>query len=156
VEEAKERLILARATHLDSLVARLEEPRVRRVIEPLLAGTLEGVTSYEDDFAYVRDLGLVAANGSVRVANPIYREVIVRVLALPVERRVDAEAKTFVGQDRRLNLNLLLAEFTSFWREHGEALATGIAYPEAAPQLVLMAYLHRVVRAFPPIPPEGA
>jgi hypothetical protein len=40
VDEAKERLILTRATHLDSLVARLGEPRVRRVIEPLLAGIL--------------------------------------------------------------------------------------------------------------------
>jgi hypothetical protein len=39
VEEAKERLILARATHLDSLVARLVEERVRRVLEPMLAGT---------------------------------------------------------------------------------------------------------------------
>src|SRR5690606_40228890 len=33
-EEAKERLIRARAIHLDSLVARLHEPRVERVIEP--------------------------------------------------------------------------------------------------------------------------
>jgi hypothetical protein len=38
IEEAKEHLILARATHLDSLVARLGEDRVRRIIEPLLAG----------------------------------------------------------------------------------------------------------------------
>jgi hypothetical protein len=36
MEQAKERLILARATHLDSLVARLQEPRVRRIIEPLM------------------------------------------------------------------------------------------------------------------------
>ncbi|MEW6741699.1 MAG: ATP-binding protein [Planctomycetota bacterium] len=145
VEEAKERLILARATHLDSLVARLEEPRVRRVIEPLLTGSLEGITSYEEDFAYVRDLGLVAADGPVRIANPIYREVIVRVLALPVERKVDAEARSFVGRDGRLDLDRLLEEFRAFWAEHGEALAAGIAYPEVAPQLVLMAYLQRVV-----------
>jgi hypothetical protein len=42
VDEAKERLILARATHLDSLAHRLSEPRVRRVLEPVLAGTYEG------------------------------------------------------------------------------------------------------------------
>nr|MDT0664409.1 ATP-binding protein [Micromonospora sp. DSM 115978] len=40
VEHAKEQLILARATHLDSLAAKLAEPRVRRVLEPVLAGTL--------------------------------------------------------------------------------------------------------------------
>jgi hypothetical protein len=40
IETARERLILARESHLDSLVSKLAEPRVRRVIEPLLAGTL--------------------------------------------------------------------------------------------------------------------
>jgi hypothetical protein len=39
LEQAKERLILARATHLDSLASKLAEPRVRQVIEPVLAGT---------------------------------------------------------------------------------------------------------------------
>ena len=52
-------LILARATHLDSLAARLAEPRVRRVLEPVLAGTSSISTPYDDDVAYVRDLGLV-------------------------------------------------------------------------------------------------
>lgn len=40
VQTARERLILARATHLDSLVARLAEPRVRRVLEPIVAGSV--------------------------------------------------------------------------------------------------------------------
>jgi hypothetical protein len=39
MEQAKERLVLARGPHLDSLAARLGEPRVQRVIEPILAGT---------------------------------------------------------------------------------------------------------------------
>ena len=38
LDEAKERLILARATHLDSLVSKLHEERVRRVIAPLMEG----------------------------------------------------------------------------------------------------------------------
>jgi hypothetical protein len=59
VDQAKERLILARATHLDSLVSKLVEPRVRRVLEPVLAGTYEGGgDAYDDDASYVRDLGL--------------------------------------------------------------------------------------------------
>ena len=81
VDTAKERLILARATHLDSLASKLNEPRVRKVIEPMIAGTLPDVDAvYDDDVAYVRDLGLVAQGSPVRIANPIYREVIVRVL----------------------------------------------------------------------------
>lgn len=91
MEEAKERLILTRATHLDSLVARLGEDRVRRIIEPLLAGkSILSSVHYEDDAAYVRDLGLIAPGLPVRIANPIYREVIVRVLAGAVEASVVA------------------------------------------------------------------
>ncbi|WP_239331891.1 ATP-binding protein [Frankia sp. CiP3] len=80
VEEAKERLIRARATHLDSLAERLKEPRVRRVLEPLLAGTVTVLEPFSDDVLYVRDVGLVTQTSPIRVANPIYREVVARVL----------------------------------------------------------------------------
>lgn len=39
IESAKEALILRRDTHLDSLIDRLREPRVRRILEPILAVT---------------------------------------------------------------------------------------------------------------------
>lgn len=72
VEQAKERLILARATHLDSLVSKLHEPRVRKVIEPILAGTMDGQDdTYDDDLSYCRDLGLLAQGNPIRIANPI-------------------------------------------------------------------------------------
>jgi hypothetical protein len=146
VEVAKERLILARATHLDSLVARLHEPRLRRVLEPLLAGTLAGGgDSYQDDLRYARDLGLCAADNPVRVANPIYHEVIARVLAGDAEPKVLAEPRSFVRPDGRLDFERLLREFADFWREHGEVLAAGMSYHEVAPQLVLMAFLQRVI-----------
>lgn len=97
IQAAKERLILARQTHLDSLVARLQEPRVRRIIEPLIAGAQVGGDSYDDDVSYVRDLGLVAPGAPVRVANPVYREVIVRVLASAVEDNVPTEPSPRAG-----------------------------------------------------------
>ena len=40
IDEAREQLILRRVTHLDQLANTLSEERVRRVIEPLLAGTV--------------------------------------------------------------------------------------------------------------------
>ncbi|MGK4000390.1 ATP-binding protein [Sorangium sp. So ce1024] len=146
VEEAKERLILARATHLDSLVARLHEPRVRRVLEPILSGTLAVVgDAYQDDLQYVRDLGLIAPSNPARIANPIYREVVARVLAGDVEPVILAEPRSFVLPDGRLDVARLLREFAAFWREHGEALSGNLGYHEVAPQLVLMAFLQRVV-----------
>jgi len=145
VEEAKERLILARATHLDSLVHKLMEPRVRRVMEPLLAGKELQLNPYDDDLSYVRDLGLIAATNPVRVANPIYKEVIARVLAATAEAQVMESPRAFVLPDGRLAWRRLLRAFARFWREHGEVLATGMPYPEAGPQLVLMAFLQRLV-----------
>jgi hypothetical protein len=149
VERTKENLIIARATHLDSLAARLAEPRVRRVLEPVLAGTLlvdgSADNPYDDDLQYARDLGLIAATRPVRIANPIYREVIARVLAADVEENVTADPHAFVRADGQLDLPLLLREFAAFWRENGEILAAGQRYHEAAPQLVLMGFLQRLV-----------
>jgi hypothetical protein len=146
VEEAKEALILERATHLDSLVARLMEPRVRRVIEPLLAGELTGPEdTYDDDRLYVADLGLVKRTRPLEIANPIYKEVIARVLTSHAQDNIVLDPHSFVTKRGRLSIRRFLDEFSAFWREHGEVLENAGAYHEVAPQLVLMAYLQRVV-----------
>jgi hypothetical protein len=89
IDEAKERLILAGQTHLYSLMDKLSEPRVCRIIEPLIAGHFLPVDgTYNDDLAYLRDLGLIQRGRPVRIANPIYREVIVRVLGRSTEGMV--------------------------------------------------------------------
>ena len=145
VDTAKERLILARATHLDSLVAKLMEPRVRRIIQPLLAGKeMRLDETYNDDLSYLADLGLVLTR-PLRIANPIYKEVIVRVLASGVEDQIYDEPRAFVLPDGRLAFRKMMRAFGRFWREHGEILATHMPYPEAGPQLVLMAFMQRIV-----------
>jgi hypothetical protein len=145
VEDARERLILARATHLDSLVARLMEPRVRRIVEPIMAGALAGGDTFDDDVAYVRDLGLIARDRPVRIANPIYREVIVRVLSGAAEEQIDVRPPAYVEADGRLSMARILEDFAVFWRTNGDVLAGKMPYHEVAPQLVLMAFLQRVV-----------
>ncbi|MEO3890920.1 ATP-binding protein [Nonomuraea sp. B5E05] len=146
VEEAKERLIRARATHLDTLVARLHEPRVKRVMEPVVAGAFPDVDpTFSDDLSYVRDLGLIKQKPPLEVANPIYREVILRVLGAPSEQYVMADPRSFVLPDGRFDLPRLLQEFVVFWREHGEVLIRQEGYHEAACQIILMAFLHRLV-----------
>jgi hypothetical protein len=96
------------------------------VLEPVLAGTYEGGgDAYDDDASYARDLGLVAQSKPLRIANPIYREVIVRVLASPAEDRLDASPARFLLPDGRLAFRRLLRAFADFWHEHGEVLASG-------------------------------
>jgi hypothetical protein len=146
IDQAKERLIQARATHLDSLTARLYEPRVKRVIEPLIAGELtEPDPTYNDDVEYVRDLGLIAPGTPVRPANPIYREVIARVLAERTDTTFTADPRSFLLPGGCVNVDKLLDEFAGFWREHSDILTSGAGYNEAAPQLVLMGFLQRIV-----------
>jgi len=132
--------------HLDALVARLHEPRVERVIEPIVAGTWPGTdTSFDDDVSYVHDLGLIRGTRDLEIANPIYREVLLRVLGDRAERYVKADPRSFVLPDGRFDLPRLLKEFVVFWREHGEVLIQQEGYHEAACQIILMAYLHRLV-----------
>ncbi len=145
IDEAKERLILARATHLDSLASKLAEPRVQRIAESLLEGVTQLDSAYDDDMRYVRDLGLIAPNDPIRIANPIYREVIVRVLTASLQAIVTAAPRSFLLPDGRLDMNRLFDEFAAFWRENGEILEQGLTYREVAPQLVLMAFLQRIV-----------
>ncbi|WP_322751668.1 MULTISPECIES: ATP-binding protein [unclassified Frankia] len=147
VEQAKERLILARATHLDSLADTLTEPRVRRVMEPVLAGTVTVFEPFSDDVLYARDLGLITQTSPVEVANPIYREVIARVLADGLLDYTDnvPRPRSFVLPDGRLDFPRLLEEFAAFWTANGDILTTRQQYHEAGPHLVLMAYLQRVV-----------
>ncbi|TDC04532.1 ATP-binding protein [Nonomuraea longispora] len=145
VDDAKERLIRARATHLDALAARLHEPRVKRVLEPIVAGAPYTDRHIIDDLSYARDLGLITQKPPPQVANPIYREVILRVLGDLTEQNIHADPHTFVLPDGRFDLPRLLQEFVVFWREHGEVLIQQEGYHEAACQIILMAFLHRLV-----------
>ena len=146
LEEAAQRLILARATHLDSLSSKLNEDRVRRVLEPILAGsTFLGDGAYNDDVLYVRDLGLIAPKDPVRVANPIYKEVIVRVLAERASPSMVFERPSFVDANGKLNTDAILSEFAIWWKENAEVMLHGHVYHEVAAQIVFMAWLHRVV-----------
>ncbi|HSN97086.1 MAG TPA: hypothetical protein VLS89_02275, partial [Candidatus Nanopelagicales bacterium] len=133
IEQARERLIRTRSTHLDSLAARLHEPRVRRVIEPILAGTfMDTGQGYDDDVDYVHDLGLITRGGGVDIANPIYREVIARVLAVPVEDQIPPRVlpRAYTLPDGRLDMSRILDDFMAFWQEQGEILLGPLPYHE--------------------------
>ena len=141
---AQERLILRRETHLDQLADKLQEDRVRRVVEPLLSGGAESGFSARD-LEYVRDLGLVARDDPLRLANPIYAEVVPRELTWAVQAGLTEEMAWYVDADGGLNVRKLLAAFQAFFREHSEHWVGRFDYREAGPQLLLQAFLQRVV-----------
>ena len=144
VYAAREELILSRRTHLDQLAHKLEEERVRQVVEPILSG---GEVQHDGrDLEYVRDLGLLAPDSPPRIANPIYREVVPRELGYVLQDSLDIQARWYVDDDGGLNMTKLLTAFRTFFGEHAEHWLGHLgAYREAAPQLILQSYLQRVV-----------
>jgi type II secretory pathway predicted ATPase ExeA len=148
IDAAKEVLIQRQDTHLDSLAERLREERVRRIIEPMLAGRTPGVVP-EDDRQYLVDLGLARRDpaGGLVIANPIYQEIIPRTLAGGPQDSLPHIAATWLTPTGELDPPKLLEAFLAFWRQHGEPLLRSAPYAEIAPHLVLMAFLHRVVNS---------
>ncbi|NMF84056.1 ATP-binding protein [Nodosilinea sp. P-1105] len=146
IDRAKEILIQRQDTHLDSLAERLREPRVKAIIEPMLAGQALADTPL-DDRRFLLDLGLLKHDpmGGLTMANPIYREVIPRVLASGSEDSLPRISPSWLMPNGGLDTNQLLTAFLTFWRQHGEPLLKSAPYHEIAPHLVLMAFLHRVV-----------
>jgi len=147
VDEAKETLILRRETHLDQLADKLREPRVQLVIAPLLEGSELPIDIPADDLDYVRDLGLIRAHGELAIANPIYREIIPRELTYTTERTIAQQTDWYVQTDGRLDMSALLAAFQAFFREHSEHWVERFQYREAGPQLLLQAFLQRIVNS---------
>ena len=144
VHAAREELILARRVHLDQLAHKLAEERVRRVIEPILSGG--EARHHVRDLEYLRDLGLIDGGEPPRIANPIYAEVVPRELGYILQSSLDVRTAWYVDGDGRLDLTKLLTAFRTFFGEHSEHwLGRFSEYPEAGPQLILQAYLHRVV-----------
>ena len=142
--EAQEALIMDRVVHLDQLADKLREERVRRVIEPLLSGAQEQRYSARD-LEYVRDLGLVARDTPVRMANPIYAEVVPRELTHVTQEDLLEETARYVDSLGGLELSKLMENFQQFYREHSEHWIERYQYKEAGPQLLLQAFLQRVV-----------
>jgi AAA domain len=167
MRQAKERMVLSRATHLDQLIDKLQEPRVRHIIAPLLMGdSVELAHLDPDDLQYCIDLGLVSQGSdkllgggrkAIDIANAIYREVIPRELTHMTQvsfensnleshnppqawyLKTDAHQRTWVDMPR------LLGAFQQFYRENAEHWLQGMQYREAGPQLLLQAYLQRIV-----------
>lgn len=146
VEAAKETIILDRRSHIDTLIARLREDRVRRVLDPMLSGNRAQNDVLDDDFAYVLGLGLIRKiRGQYRVANPIYREVIPRALNHTQQMQIWNEPAWYVRKDGSLDMAKLMQDWQKFWREDGHVAAEGFGYRESGPHLMLMAFLQRVI-----------
>jgi hypothetical protein len=146
IEQARQQMILARETHLDSLVYRLEDKRVREVMETLMTGEPDQSLAESDGFRLCLDLGLVVEErGTPQVANPIYREVLARQMTYGQQRAIPESDFRWRAADGGLDMDALLKEFQKFWRRNSEVWEERSNYTEAFPHLLLQAFLQRVL-----------
>ena len=150
VSEAIQKITLRRDTHFDSMMARLSEDRVRRIIEPIIIGKEAAISRFSDDYSYVKDIGLIRDDrGKKEPANPIYGELIIRTLNQDAQDEIEQgdyiETVSKYIQNDIIDIDGLLCDFQIFWRENGDIWQKKYDYQEAAPHLVLQAFLQRII-----------
>ena len=149
IYRAQERIIYRRDTHIDILIDKLKEERVKRVIEPLLSteGEADDDIIPSDDVQYVADMGLIKLERGKprRIANGIYREIIPRELTWTTQDALIQEPQWYQNADGSINVEKLLLDFQQFFRENADSWIGRFDYAEAGPQLLLQAFLQRVV-----------
>lgn len=143
--QAREQLIRSRGTHLDQLADKLKEERIHRVMANLLSGETAAETISSDDLQYVQDMGLITLDNQIRIGNAIYREIIPRELTWTRQLSIAEETLWYVADDKRLDMRKLLQAFQQFFRENADAWIERFQYKEAGPQLLLQAFLQRIV-----------
>jgi hypothetical protein len=148
VNEAKENLIMRRDTHLDSLIDKLLDARVRPIVDAVISGSDVEFNNFDDNLRFAIDLGIIKKSGSgIVISNDIYKEIIPRVLNLSFVTNIlpKVSPQWFIKPDGHLDMDALLREFQDFYREHSESWLDGFSYHESGKQLLLMAFLQRIV-----------
>ena len=147
--EAKQQLILRRDTHLDSLLEKLKEERVKRIVQAIINGDNIAFDVLDDDILYVRDLGIVSQKSPLKFAYPIYSEIIPRIMASPIQEFIpdDFQQPWFVNENNELDMKKVFTAFQEFYSENAEAWLDRFTFKESAHHLLFMAFLQRLVNS---------
>jgi hypothetical protein len=153
-EQAVQNISLSRTTHITSMIERLKEPRVRKIVEPVILGSGD-INETTDDYQYTKDMGLIRDDrGKIEPANPIYAELIIRILTWYPQDSIYRTYGEYVIprylKDGTLDMNFLISDFQQYWRENSEIWEKRYKtelyeYNEAAAHLVIQAFLQRVI-----------
>jgi hypothetical protein len=147
VRQAREQMIEARETHLDSLGERLRDPRVKYVIQTIITGSSNPLGRTDPEVALTMDLGLIKwdVDTGFTIANPVYEEILTRYISSKYHDSFPPPSSwQWQKSNGELDMDRLLQEFQKFWRRHSEIWEETADYTEAFPHLLLMAYLQRV------------
>ncbi|MEA3465755.1 MAG: ATP-binding protein, partial [Thermodesulfobacteriota bacterium] len=127
------------------LTDKLREERVHRVISAILSAPKNHLHVSDDDLQYSVDLGLIQRKPQIHIANRIYREIIPRELTAAAQDTITQQSHWFITADHRLDMPKLLTAFQQFFREHSKSWIEQFQYKEAGPQLLMQAFLQRII-----------
>lgn len=118
------------------------------MLDPRLARNIGSLNPSESGIrGHMRRYGLriFRRKPQVTIANRLYSEVLPRELTDATQDGISHPTAWYVGADHRLDMLKLLAAFQQFFREHSDAWIERFDYKEAGPQLLLQAFLQRVI-----------
>jgi hypothetical protein len=146
IRQARKQMIDARETHLDALAYRLDDIRVRTLMETVMSGEADPSLADSEGFRLCMDLGLVVIeNGTIKVANPIYKEILARQMTFGTQMAIQEPQWQWKDADGNLDMDKLMSEFQKFWRRNADVWEQKSDYTEAFPHLLLMAFLQRIL-----------
>jgi hypothetical protein len=81
------------------------------------------------------------------LANAIYKEIVPRMLTGTTQDVLPFQSHWYILPDGRLDFDKLMSTFQGFFREHSEHWVERFDYREAGPQLLMQAFLQRIVNS---------
>ncbi|MDR1109972.1 MAG: hypothetical protein LBP92_04550 [Deltaproteobacteria bacterium] len=146
IDLAADRLKIDMNVHIDSLMARLHESRVKRVMVPILTGAgPDGQASSLEDNQYCLDIGLIKrqSDGSHAPANRIYGDVIVRLLTWEFQNSLPIGLEGRHVGPKGTDISGLLRDFQIFWSGNSDKMSNRFAYQECDAQFSLFGYMQK-------------
>ena len=145
--DAREHLVQGRQVHLDQLADKLQEDRVRRVVEPLLSGGAEREPSAPRHRVRPRPGAHRPRRSVAHRQSHLHRGGAPPELTWAVQELLVQETAWYIDAGGGLDMHKLLGAFQAFFREHSEHWLGRFDYAEAGPQLLLQGFLQRVVNS---------
>jgi hypothetical protein len=154
LDQAAESLIQRRDVHIDSLLERLKEPRVIKVMDSVFAGTKSQIPVASDDRQYCLDLGLAVKNADqkLRPANRLYQEAFSRAIIDEINFVLDINKDKRIFTDGKvLFITNILKEFQMFWKHNSGYLycrfndLAAFKYDKAAYTFMLLSFMQKAV-----------
>lgn len=137
-------LVAQQTSPIDDFAVRLAEPRVLHVVESLFLGTAAIASIPEADIQFVRDMGLLAPEDPVRIADTFHKALLSQVLTNPAMRMQVFDVPVPCGERGKIDVEAALRVFESFYTTHVAELVPAMVCTKVAEELVFLGFLRQL------------